>query len=256
MDKMLSRAREKDPDKQLYNESMCSKIEALAQNYALACEEIEVKKSRATLRYTAVLKEAESLAFWKQQQQHSLDDVIFRESAERLLGMNEYAESKAEIEVWALCLFESVLRARVEVANDAESEVIWKCASECQRVISVREQCRSNSAIVHFVALMRPLLSESGRRNLVRLCDALISTPELTSIRTIRSSGVNFSSDFGSEGSEIRSAPESILFALRYSVEYHLGERRLILHEPSPEEEPEKWIQWFEEVTLVVAQLR
>jgi hypothetical protein len=233
--KLLSKAREIDPNRQIYNESMCARIEELCRRFVDAATLLGVPGSTEWLVGTPELRigEAPTIAAvereweehllaqaqtdaWKQSIVRNAQELVFRETEERALA--SVRQRKAREEVEAAFVEE---RRQIRSALHRREEEKW--ARELARRQEERSEPREAS-LLHDDAVRTSVLH--------RLIDLLLEVscnPDNQNVRQIRCSNELWMSHFGHPCAslptgcccaEVSRYVESELLSVGYAVRY------------------------------------
>ena len=224
-ERLLLRAREKDPEKQMYNEDMCSKIEQLCVDVNLALESVsDDLKARVAAAHALFLKQQAASVEYRAALLTSIESVVRRESDER------YLFCYTEVEEWDGLLQQSnqsfsSIRSREILRHenrwkseqrrrDAErlALVSWQ-KTGADQIAEAVDACLTAAAdaamLCDSVTSTRDAKTLELSRAIDSLLTAVLRAPDDDNIRRLRLGNTNFRRVFGHPAARAEPLPSS-----------------------------------------------
>jgi hypothetical protein len=198
--KLLAKAREKDPNRQIYNETMCARIEELAADADQAFEAFEPETYYVEEGYRAWLIAKMASEGYKAALVSSTSDLAAREKDSR--DLTRYSESDAWKElqkIRAVDYDEAYQRFRAREAAEQAVEDARR-AEERQALRRWRSEAFAmgvEATVNDEVASVPPEIRTSWLRHVGSLLDAVASDPSQVGIRKLRNLHPAVLKDFG-----------------------------------------------------------
>jgi hypothetical protein len=229
VEKLLAKAREKDPDRQIYNEMMCKRIEELAAAAAEALAAFEtVVEPIETLYHVALVQRMNGEAYRAALVSSTKELEAREKDARDLLKLNQASDSRAVADVGAANYNDALSRFRERVAREwAEEEA--RRAEEAAQFAGWQEQRRKD--LHGFVQECFTMIPEATRRatwrHLADLLDALRADPSNPGVQRLRNAHPAVLANFGHPFAEPAALDGDAAAAALARAKYAAAERLL-----------------------------
>ena len=270
--KLLSKALEKNPDKQVFNEMMCERIKQLHGDFEAATAVFLERKGAAEDTYAAYLNELAVTQQYKDALLQSIGAIEERESEGRVMMRFSEQKERQELHSSREQGADAIRKAMTEREAAKWSAEFTRRTGEKAALMAWLDSFHGDR-VAAFCAAVRSLVVRHPATvdNLRMLVKELVRHPENADIRKIRNNNANFVRDFGHPCSAVSRDRyydvERALFAVGFGVTYvgdpttvpsiadeeckPLGhevynDRWLILNEPDPSLDPSEWCSWHE----------
>lgn len=203
--KLLTKAREKDPDKQIYNEAMCAKIEELAADANRACDDFDAAVPYAHAAVHSMLRSRVHQKVLESALAHSSAEISRAEADARSLNKYEYGAWVRETTVIMSRAYDEAY-ARKKAREERE----WQCEIERRRLEMDRfegvkqEAAQSGQSLGAFTAQrfvedchQRGIDLRLLLRRVVGLLDELARDPSAPNVCKLRVNNSTFAEHFG-----------------------------------------------------------
>ena len=293
--KLLAKAREKDPDRQIYNEKMCQRIEELAARGAQVFARFDEIVGPVNDAHCAWLRQRLENGEYQKQLETTTELITAREADFRFGVSYDERDARVALEEEAGNSY-SRSRARQHAREAAELEVeLARRAQESETCKALNKRANENAdgfIAEAVVGLPRRVISA-----LCRLFDAISADPSHPGVNRLRNLHPALLADFGhplaiaSDATEEAvtaasaarlhySCFEAVCVAAGYLPSYpntflgscgeggpgwrvpadtpwaKYGERMLHLQEPSIQDAPDDWMSWHARLQAISNKLR